>query len=68
MSDLKDIFADTAERLSEVKKGIVGATEIIKALKEAGEDTKEQEKNLRELNTRYDRWKSMLQKRGISVK
>jgi len=68
LSDLKELFTDTAARLSEVKTGITAAQEVIKALKEAGEDTKEQEKTLRELQTRYDRWKAMLSKRGISVK
>ena len=68
MQELKEIFTDAAARLAEVKQGITAALEVIKALKEAGEDTKEQEKTLRDLQTRYDRWKSMLQKRGISIK
>ncbi len=59
---LKDIASD----FSRVDDSIEEATELIKALREAGEDTTQLEADLRALKLRKGKWQKMLKNRGLT--
>ena len=63
MSDaiLRGVSADIKSAREKVKD----AEELIEAMKEAGEDASELERNLRDLKLRMVKWERMLEARGI---
>lgn len=58
---LKDIASDFAR----VEPAIQEADELIKAMREAGEDTTQMEADLRSLKLRKGKWERMLKARGL---
>ena len=65
MSDA--ILRGVAEDLKGVEVHIEEAQMLIDAMKEAGEQVSEQEASLRSLRTRKEKWKRMLEARGIKA-
>ena len=63
----KSILEDTAARLTEIKERIRVGQELIKLLKDAGEDVTEQTKQLKSQEARLAKWTTALNKRGVKV-
>lgn len=64
MSDA--ILQGVAADIAEADAALDTATELIDAMKEAGEDVSEMESTVRALRTRKNKWVSMLKARGIT--
>lgn len=61
----QDALIQVAEDFKRVDPAIKDAEELISAMKEAGESTTKQEKDLRALKVRRDKWHRMLKARGL---
>ena len=64
-SDL--MFQRIARDLKAIKSQYATSSDLISAMKEAGEDVSEQESALRALEIRQDKWERMLNARGYKV-
>ncbi len=64
---IDEIFLKAQEQLRNLSTQIADAEELIKAMKEAGEDVSDWEARLTEYKERFARWKSVLEKRGYPV-
>lgn len=56
----EEIYAQTSKDLTEVREKIAVAKDLVKALRDAGENTSDVEPRLRELEAREGRWTRML--------
>jgi len=61
----QEILTRVAEDIKDVDVRLVQARELIMAMKEAGEDVTPMETDIRQLETRRNKWERMLKARGI---
>lgn len=61
------MFERISRDLKSIKSQYKVASDLISAMKEAGEDTAELESDLRKLEVRQDKWERMLDARGFKV-
>lgn len=64
MSD--EILQGIAQDIQEVDVALDTATDLISAMKEAGEDVTTQESEIRALRMRKNKWEKMLKARGFT--
>ena len=62
-----EVLKSIAEDITRVDEQITRATDLISAMKEAGEDTATLEADLRTQIARKNRWERMLTARGVTV-
>jgi len=60
-----EVLKNVAQDFKRVQPAIEEAEELIKAMKEAGEDTAVMEAELRKLTIRKTKWERMLKARGL---
>jgi len=61
----QEILTRVAEDIKDVDVRLVQARELVMAMKEAGEDVSSMETDMRQLETRRNKWARMLKARGI---
>ena len=62
-----EILEGIAVDLKNVQGAIDEAEDLVSALKEAGEDVSEWETQIRSLKIRREKWRKMLDSRGVSA-
>jgi len=60
-----EVLTNIATSMKDVESKISEGEELIKALKEAGEDVSAMEVSMRELKARKEKWARMLKNRGM---
>ena len=61
-----ELLTDLSAKLKAMKPRIEEQKDMIDALREAGEDTTKLTQNYQQMLNRYNKWLSMLKRRGIS--
>lgn len=64
---IDEILKRTAQDLKRIESTIQDSDELLKFMRQAGEDVTTSEKELRDLKTRRDRWIRALKARGIEI-
>lgn len=64
---IDEILKRTAKDLKKIESTILDSEELLQFMRQAGEDVTNQEKELRDLKTRRDRWIRALKARGIEI-
>lgn len=64
---VNEILQGTADDLKEIQERIKDAEELIKVLREAGQDTIKVESDLKQAKIQYERWRKTLENRGYTV-
>lgn len=67
MSDPNEIFQEVADDIKNAEHDMENARVLIDAMKEAGEEVIEMEKDFRDTRLRVDKWKRMLKSRGANI-
>lgn len=64
---IDEILKRTAKDLKKIESTVLDSEELLQFMRQAGEDVTNQEKELRDLKTRRDRWIRALKVRGIEI-